>query len=258
MQSVKYLCLFLIMANYSLVAQTAEDKGKAIATAAFEAEQGFESSTSEVVMLLRNKSGQESTRQFSIRKIERANDGEQSLIVFKTPKDMKGTATLTYTNNDGSDDQWVYLPAVGRVKRIAAENKSGPFMGSELAYEDLVSVIIDKYTYKYLKSADGMDVVQRTPVDKKSGYTRQVAWFNSSKNHRIEKVAYYDRKNTLLKTTIISNFKLYLDKYWLPHSLIITNHQTGKSTALNVSDIKLKAGLSANQFTQAALKRTKS
>jgi hypothetical protein len=58
---------------------------------------------------------------------------------------------MTFTHKIGPDDQWLYLPAIKRVKRISSNNKSGPFMGSELAFEDLSSQEVEKYTYKFIK-----------------------------------------------------------------------------------------------------------
>ena len=165
-----------------------------------------------------------------IKNLEVADDGDQSLIIFNTPKDMKGTATLSHAHKTNSDDQWVYLPAVGRVKRIAYDNKSGPFMGSEFAYEDLTAVVVEKYKYKHIRTEGQMEIVERTPLDTKSGYTRQIVWFNKAQNFRTEKVEFYDRKNTLLKTLKYTQFKQYLGKYWRAHSFAMANHQTGKTT----------------------------
>jgi aldehyde:ferredoxin oxidoreductase len=100
-----------------------------------------------MVMILRNKRGQESKRELEIRTLEVKDDGDKSLTVFHTPRDVRGTALLTYSHGVDPDDQWLYLPALRRVKRIASNNQSGPFMGSEFAYEDLSSQEIDKYTY---------------------------------------------------------------------------------------------------------------
>ena len=97
--------------------------------------------------------------------------GDLSLVIFDTPADVKGTAFLSHTKKAGSDDQWLYLPALKRVKRIASSNQAGPFMGSEFAYEDISSQELEKYTYKYLRNEDygGLDcfVVEYDPVDRK-------------------------------------------------------------------------------------------
>ena len=238
--------------------QSPEKKGLEIAQAADLSDQGFGSSQANLKMILRNKHGQESTRMMENQTLELIEDGDKSLIVFDSPRDVKGTATLTYTHKEGPDDQWLYLPAIKRVKRISSDNKSGPFMGSEFAYEDLSSQEVEKYTYKYLKDENmaGADcfVVERDPVDPKSGYTRQVVWFNKE-NYRQEKVEYYDRKNSLLKTLTFENYNIYLDKHWRAGEFKMVNHQTGKETLLIFEDYAFQTGLTDNDFTQNSLKR---
>ncbi|NIT13503.1 MAG: outer membrane lipoprotein-sorting protein, partial [Candidatus Dadabacteria bacterium] len=94
--------------------------------------------------------------------------GDKSITVFDEPRDIEGTALLSHTKILDPDDQWLYLPAVKRVKRISSKNKSGPFVGSEFAYEDLLSQEVDKYNYKWLKDEKCGDlechVVERYPL----------------------------------------------------------------------------------------------
>ena len=134
--------------------------------------------------------------------LEVDGDGDKTLAIFEEPNDVKGTAFLNYTHKEGSDDQWLYLPALRRVKRIASNNKSGPFMGSEFAYEDISSQEVEKYTYEFIRTEDvegtPMYVIARIPLDKRSGYTRQVVWYGQAE-YRLQRVDYYDRKNELLK-----------------------------------------------------------
>lgn len=261
MKKNKYVIalIFLIASipQYSLKAQ-GEAKGLEIAKAADLADQGFQNSTVSLVMVLRNKHGQESTRYMNTSTLELTEDGDKSLIVFDSPRDVKGTATMTYTHKEGSDDQWLYLPSIARVKRISSDNKSGPFMGSEFAYEDLSSQEVEKYTYNFLKEEKvngvGTYVVERFPVDTKSGYKRQVVWYNKE-NYRLEKIDFYDRKNSLLKTLNYSGYKLYLDKHWRADEFLMVNHQTSKQTQLKFEDYKFRVGLSETDFTQNSLKR---
>ncbi len=114
-------------------------------------DQGFGDTSSVLTMTLRNRHGEEVTRQMRSRALEVADDGDKSMIIFEDPADVKGTALLTFSHKTADDDQWLYLPALKRVKRISSSNKSGPFMGSEFAYEDLSSQEVEKYTYKYLR-----------------------------------------------------------------------------------------------------------
>ncbi len=236
-------------------AQTDEEIGLQIAKAAEEADLGFGSSTVELKMTLKNKNGQTSERFLENKTLELTEDGDKSLIVFNSPKDVKGTATLTFTHKVGSDDQWLYLPSIARVKRISSNNKSGPFVGSEFAYEDLSSQEVEKYSYKFLKEEGSNLIVEQDPVDPKSGYTRRVVTYNKDKGYRIEKIEFYDRKNALLKTLTYSDYKLYKEKFWRAGTFNMVNHQSNKETILKFSNYNFDAGFTDDDFTQVALKR---
>lgn len=253
--------LILLSLSLSALAQTPEEKGLEIAVEADRRDTGFHDSTASLKMLLRNRQGDESTRYIRVRTLEQLDDGDKSLTIFDEPADVKGTAFLSFTHKTGPDDQWLYLPALKRVKRIASSNKSGPFMGSEFAYEDLSSQEIEKYTYKYLRDeacADGLDcfVLERYPVDENSGYTRQVVWIDKQE-YRPQQVMFYDRKDAKLKTLTYSDYRQYLGKYWRAGSMHMENHQTGKSTLLTWSDYRFQTGLSDRDFNRNTLDRVR-
>ena len=250
------LLLTPVVAN----AETAEEKGLAIAVEADKRDTGFEDFTANMVMELRNKQGDVSTRTIRLKALEVAGDGDKSMSIFDKPADVKGTAFLTFSHAIKPDEQWLYLPALKRVKRINSKNKSGPFMGSEFAYEDLASQEIEKYTYKYLRDEqlNGVDyfVMERYPAYEHSGYTRQVAWVNKDK-YVAEKIEFYDRKNDLLKTLVNTGYQQYLEQYWRPSEMLMENHQTGKSTLLTWQDYKFKNGLEDKDFSRNSLKRAR-
>ena len=133
-------------------------------------------------------------------------------------------------------------------------------MGSEFAYEDISSQEIEKYAYKYIKdeNLNGIDcfVVERYPAYKHSGYTKQVAWVNKQE-YRAEKIVFYDRKNSLLKTLNYSAYKQYLNKFWRADKMHMVNHQTGKSTLLSWRNYQFKTGLTDKDFSRNSLKRAK-
>lgn len=257
MKNIVLTLIGLFIAS-GLLAQSAEDKGIEIAKAADAYDQGFGSSVTKLTMILTNKQGQKSTRYMKNQTLELTEDGDKSLIVFDSPRDVKGTATLTYTHKVGSDDQWLYLPALKRVKRISSNNKSGPFMGSEFAYEDLSSQEVEKYTYKFIgeEEVNGVQafVVERDPVDPKSGYARQVVWYNKE-NYRLEKTDFYDRKNALLKTLTYGKYQVYKNKHWRAGEMIMVNHQTGKQTQLIFENYRFDLNLTGKDFSQNSLKR---
>ena len=132
MSDLKLILLVLLVASPQAVfSQTAEEKGLEIAQAADAYDQGFSDFTADMVMTLKSKSGDTSTRLIRIKTLEVSDDGDKSLSIFDEPADVKDTKMLTYSHGLEADDQWLYLPALKRVKRISSRNKSGPFMGSE-------------------------------------------------------------------------------------------------------------------------------
>ncbi len=220
---------------------------------------GFGDTTATMKMVLRNKQGETSERELRVKTLEVAGDGDKSLTIFDTPADVKGTALLTFAHKTEDDDQWLYLPAVKRVKRISSRKKSGPFMGSEFSYEDLGSQEVEKYSYNYVADEPCAQtltcfVVERFPVDKDSGYTKQVVWVDQAE-YRIQKIDYYDRKSELLKTLTFSGYQQYLEKYWRAAEMAMVNHQTGKSTDLSWRDYQFQTGLDDKDFSKNSLKR---
>ncbi len=252
----------LVIATSAVEAQTPEQQGKAVAEEADRQDFGWHDNASVMRMLLRNRSGQESVRELRRRTLESTESerGDKSIIVFESPRDIQGTALLSHTRILEPDDQWLYLPALKRVKRISSGNKSGPFVGSEFAYEDLVSQEVDKYEYRWLRDEQCGDlecaVVERYPRYEKSGYTRHVVWWDKEE-YRVQKIEYYDRKDALLKTLTYHDYKEYAGEYWRPDRMAMVNHQNGKSTDLLFEEWTFGAGASENEFTASRLRRAR-
>lgn len=255
------LSAVLLGIGFNATAETPEEKGYNIFAEADKRNEGFVDSSGTLLMVLKDKKGDTSEREMRVKGLEGPqNEGDKTLMVFESPKDQKGTALLTFQHKDRDDDQWLYLPALKRVKKIASKNKSGPFMGSEFSFEDVGGQLVDEYTYKYLRDEtyDGQDcfVVESYPKDENSGYTKVITWVDKQ-HYRTLKADFYDRKESHLKTLKASGFKLYLDKYWRPDLVEMVNLQTGKSTQLINKDLQFKTGLKENDFTQNSLQRAR-
>lgn len=252
--------LLLILINPALYAETPEEKGLAIAVEADQRDNGWGDQYAELKMVLRNKGGEASERSLDIKTLEVSGDGDKSLSLFHTPRDVDGTAFLSYSHALEPDEQWLYLPALKRVKRIASANKSGPFVGSEFAYEDISSQEVEKYQYKWLRDEpiDGADafVMERYPQYEYSGYQRQIVWMDK-KMYQPVKVEFYDRKNALLKTLRMSKYQQYLGQYWRPGLMQMVNHQTGKETDLIWQNYRFNNGYSSRDFDRNTLKRSR-
>ena len=254
------LLTLLTLLSFNAWSETPEEKGLAIAIKADEMDTGWKDQKAELAMTLRNRQGQESKREVKNRNLEVTGDGDKALSIFNSPRDIKGTAFLSFTHAKIPDEQWLYLPALKRVKRISSNNKSGPFMGSEFAYEDISSQEVEKYTYKWIRDEplDGRDsfVIERFPTYKHSGYTKQVAWVDKEMYQPL-KIVFYDRKGSMLKTLTYKNYKQYLDKYWRPGEMEMVNHITKKSTTLYWTNYEFQTGLTDRDFDRNALKRAR-
>ena len=250
--------LILSIAN----AEDLKQKGYDIAARSDHSDIGFTDSKVTLTMILRNAAGKESSRTLEIQTLEAPNDdvGDKSLVIFDSPRDINGTALLSYAKIIDPDDQWLYLPALKRVKRISSTNKSGPFVGSEFAFEDFTSTELKKYSYKWLREETcgefTCDVIERYPLYENSGYTRQIAWIDQSV-YQVRKLDFYDRKDSLLKTLDFHDYREYDGGYWRSHKLSMKNHQTEKSTDRIYSDYTFKTGLNDNDFTKGVLKRAR-
>jgi len=111
----------------------ADNKGLEIAKETESRDSGWVNFTANMKMILTDRKGRSAIREIRTKNLEVQGDGDKSMSIFDTPRDIKGTAMLTFSHKLNVDDQWLYLPALKRVKRISSRNKSGPFMGSEFA-----------------------------------------------------------------------------------------------------------------------------
>ncbi|MFZ5610396.1 MAG: outer membrane lipoprotein-sorting protein [Pseudomonadota bacterium] len=252
--------LGLILCSASASAMTAQERGLEIALEAERRDAGFSDSVATLTMVLTSARGETGQRQLVIKTLEapEPGEGDWSLVVFHQPADVKGTALLTYARILEPDDQWIFLPAMKRVKRIASVNKSGPFMGSEFAYEDMVAPEPGKYEHLYLRDepCGGLicHVVERRPKYEDSGYSKLIVWLDRQEL-RTQKIAYYDRQGAHVKTLTLKSYRQYGGRWWRAHDMEMVNHQTGKATRLMWSAYRLAAGLGQADFSRASLAR---
>ena len=222
--------------------------------------EGFGDFTAGLTMVLLDRQGRESVRQMRFKVLEVSGDGDKSLFVFDQPRDVQGTALLTHAHINAPDDQWLYLPALKRVKRISAAKRAGSFMGSEFSFEDMSSTEVDEYTYRYLRdeSCDALTctVTEQFPLDEKSGYSRKIVWQDTGEL-RPWKMELYDRRGSHLKTLTMTNYQQFLDRYWRAGQQTMVNHLTGASTTLHWTDFQFGNNLDDREFTQTALRRVR-
>lgn len=252
------MSLTALMLTCGLAASPAA-RGLEIARVVDQANSGYGAETSTMEMKLINAHGDETRRKMQSVTREFPGDGDRARIEFLWPADVKGTRLLTWNHKSKNDDQWLFLPDIGGVRRISARSKTGSFMGSEFSYEDLGGQELERYTYSYIEestiSQRKIWVSDRFPVDKKSGYSRQRTFIDQGYMNPI-KVEYFDRKGELLKTAEFSGYTKF-GKYWRAATIHMVNHQTQKQSWLIFDERKLgklgSLGLEDDVFDHEAL-----
>ena len=252
---------FLVMQSPTS-ANASNEKGIAIATEVDNRDKGWGDVTVEGKMTLKNKAGRESIRQFrsTILEASSAGEGDQSIITFSKPRDVRGTALLTHSKIEPEDDlQWIFLPAVKRVKRISSSNRTGKFVSSEFSYEDLGSEEVADNDHTWIEDRACVHdarttcaVVESRPKNKKSGYSKRISFIDLDE-YRVHQIDFYNRRGDLEKTLKFRDFRRYENRFWRAHVMIMVNLQTGKSTRLSWDDYRFSNGLTQRDFTPQRL-----
>ena len=214
--------------------------------------------TSDLTMTLINKSGDE-----RVRKIKQFTkdfgDVEKSIMFFTAPADVKNTSFMNWTYDDDSksDDQWIYLPALKKIKRISSDSKSDYFMGSDFTYDDLGDRKLDDDTHKLLRSEtiDGVDyyVVQSIPKDEDYIYSKTITWIRKDNFIGLKK-EFYDEDGELLKILKIKKFEK-ISGIWIITLSEMENVQKNHRTSMKLDNIKINTGIPSSKFTERMMMR---
>ncbi len=162
---------------------------------------------------------------------------EKTLTTFLEPNDIKGTALLNWKNKGRSDDQWLYLPALRKMQRIASSGKRKYFMGTDFTYSDLEGENLSNYNYNCVKEQKcGKKtcwVIEAIPKDKdkvnETGYSKRILEVRK-KRYITEKIDYYDKKGQMLKTLVNSKWKKFGKNLWRPQKSVMTRHGFHETT----------------------------
>ncbi len=251
---MKSFIILIYLFGAVLFAQT----GREIAEKANATQRGFIDESVNTTMYLINANQDTVIRHLKNLTIERENQEDYSLIQFLNPPDVRGTGLLTYQNPAGDDQQWLYLPELRRVKKISSRNKSGAFMASEFAYEDISGNTLDKFEYKLIgeETYNGKPcyIVERTPTYRNSGYTKIKSWFEKD-THLLVRSEYTDRKKSLLKVLTLEDYQQYETGTYRANTMRMENLQTKKKSVLKFEERQLKVGLDEKTFNKRSLQR---
>ena len=216
----------------------------------------------ETSMKLVNKRGQERNRKIDYYSKTGKDDNDKILIRFVEPADVKGVGLLTIEHSDRDDDQWLYLPALKKVRRISSSDQGDSFMGTDYTYEDIRSEKLDKHKYELVGSEviDGYDcyIIEALPATeeqkKDSGYSKRTLWVRKD-IFLVVKIEYFDKKGELFKTEVNNNIVEAAPNLYRANLMKMENHKTGHSTTISFDERKMNSGLPDKIFTERTLKR---
>jgi len=218
----------------------------------------------DMLMVLIDKNGKKRNRDIKSYSKDFGED-EHRIMFFKSPADVKNTAFLTYDYDESSrdDDQWLYLPALKKVKRIPTSDKSSSFMGSDFSYFDMTDRDLEDYDFKLLKETEVrgkkawmIEAKPRTSkVVKESGYTKSIALVRQDNYVVVRSIGFM--KNNKKKYLDVK--RLHKEKgVWLADEMTMTTKK-GKSTVhktiLKFSNIKLNKAINDSMFTTRRLEK---
>lgn len=181
---------------------------------------------------------------------------EKKIMFFVTPADVKNTSFMNWSYTDGrSDDQWIYLPALKRTKRISSEGKSDYFMGSDFTYDDLGDRHPNQDNHKLLReeTVDGKDcyVVESTPKEDDYLYSKTITWVMKD-NFLGLKREFYDDRGKLLKVLTIKKFDK-VDGFWTILETEMHNVQKNHRTNMKFTDVQKNKGIPDSRFTERSM-----
>jgi len=213
--------------------------------------------TSDLVMTLINKSG--ATRVREIKQFTKdLGEVEKSIMFFLSPADVKNTSFMSWTyDSDQNDDQWIYLPALKKTKRISSDSKSDYFMGSDFTYDDLGDRKQEDDTHQLLReeTLDGKEcyVVESVSKDEDYMYSKTVVWVNKANFIGVKK-DFYDEDEDLLKTLTIKDVEKISD-IWVITNSEMKNVQKNHRTTIILNNIQINTGISDSKFTERMMMR---
>lgn len=217
---------------------------------------------------------------------------DKMVMFFLEPADVRGTGFLSYVydDDDKDNDQWLYLPAMKKIRRIASSDKSGSFLGTDFSYLDISGIKIEKYNHRFLNkdnlkkllkeksvamvlqkkfgkskegfnkakawmSAPGFKIIESIPKDKKTlrddGYSRLIDWINPE-TLIIEKSIYFGKNGKAFKVKEVSDIKKIQD-IWTMTKMTMENFRKNHRTLIEIQDTKYNTGLKDSYFTQRTL-----
>ncbi|MCF6364851.1 MAG: outer membrane lipoprotein-sorting protein [Bacteroidales bacterium] len=256
MKNLKITSIAIAVLMIASLGANAQLTGKQIVEKAYNLPAGKDK-TSVLTMTLTNKQGKQ-----RVRKIKQFSKDmgtvEKSIMFFQSPADVKNTSFMSWTyDSNKADDQWIYLPALKKTKRISSDSKSDYFMGSDFTYDDLGDRKLDADNHKLLKTetinGQACYVVESVSKDEDYMYSKTKTWINKSNFVGVKK-EFYDEDEDLLKILTIKKVQK-ISGFWVITNSEMKNVQKNHKTSMILNNVQINTGVSDAKFTERMMMR---
>lgn len=206
-----------------------------------------------------DKKGNVRSKKFTMRKIGGLGNSK-TLVRFTDPAEVRGVGLLSLNESGQTDRQWLYTPAIQRVRRIAAQERRQRFLGTDFTNEDMAERVLDDYSYKFLSEGEVIDgrktyKIEARPVSPdKSQYAYVYIWVPVDVPYSVL-VEMYDKNGQRLRVLKAGDL-VKISNIWVAKRIEMNSPTEGTKTVLMVDDIKFNTGLKEDMFTQQALEKT--
>jgi len=222
-----------------------------------QARHALKNETSTLVIVLVDKEGASTTRVLRRWSKDVGEGLFRTLMVFQEPRDIAGTALLSWQLAEGQNKQWLYLPGQEGLRRIASQGRKSYFMGTDFTYEDLQPDALDQYQYTITGSevVDGEPcyLIEITPASKEkereSGYSKRLTWIRKDILYPV-KIEFYDRRGHCIKTQTNHELIPLEGEGWACKKAIMSNHKTGHKTLMGLKEQDTDDPIDDSLFTE--------
>jgi hypothetical protein len=254
--SIRSVFLFLLFFGLPLQASAGNEAGAKLAQQVYD-RPGGEDAVSQVTMVLSGKGVQTRKRRLALYSMDKGGGKRWSLMRFFTPADVKDTGLLTMDYPGNESDQWLYLPALDRVRRISSSRKGGRFVGSDFYYEDLRDREPHMDTHRLIGKGKvgnvNCEILVSTPVDSEdSTYSKRVSWIHRKTLTPLRVDFYKKGKKKPVKRLLARRLKK-IQGYWTVLQSTMYDLRTGHKTQLATSRILFDQGIPESLFTRQGL-----
>ena len=214
-----------------------------------------------IEMKIIHKTGKERIMELNVIGLEAEDGIEKSLIRFTKPTKIKGTGFLSISDPNGPDESYLYLPALGKPRRISSEERGGNFMGSDFTYEDMAPSHED-YEHKLVRTEeiDGKEyyIIESVPktneIRRDVGFAKKITWIEKDR-FIVLKSEYLDINGNLIRVLEMSDYQQVGEDAWIPIKMEMKTIDKDSRTTLEYKNLEVNTGLSDEDFTIRQLTR---